>query len=84
MSKDPQEFEFVECPHCDGTGIEDGHWTIFDEEGEEIKTVTDIDDVPQADRSDAECSTCEGHKQVEIDDFYEWTERPFIDSYNDL
>lgn len=82
MAKNPETYEFVECPTCEGTGVDNSYGPLpyFDEEfGKEI---ADIDDYPADRMHEFICSKCEGTKQVEIDELDE--EGPCPDFARDL
>lgn len=67
MGKNPENFEFIECPECEGTGVDKfipvPYW---DEEFD--RNIESIDDYPVDRRHEFCCGKCQGAQSIEIDD----------------
>jgi predicted methyltransferase len=78
--KNPELEEMVICPTCNGTGIDGEEWDIYDKTGSEfLETITDFDLLPEEEKQYCTCKTCNGTKEIEIDQYYELVEKPFND-----
>lgn len=71
MAKDPQTIEWITCPECDGLGKNPEEYEDFKKHFEENPE----EQSPNWEEDVETCKCCDGHGEVDLDDYVEFKEQ---------